>query len=159
MKSNFIKSKIFILTENADGELYSIETDEYNDIVNDWYGDCKFVPANDAKVYFATYDGVPVNPYLYNDFISLIDCLRDLDINRQKQDFNGGKQMINTEIFKYESYNNYTCFDETLKMVNDLIKEKKIQKSDIIEYRTENWSEETEEGTYYHYRAIISWWE
>ena len=41
MKSNFIKSKIFILTENADGELYSIETDEYNDIVNDWYGDCK----------------------------------------------------------------------------------------------------------------------
>ena len=32
MKSNFIKSKIFILTENADGELYSIETDEYNDI-------------------------------------------------------------------------------------------------------------------------------
>ena len=47
MKSNFIKSRIFILTENAEGELYSIETDEYNDIVNDWYGDCNFVPAND----------------------------------------------------------------------------------------------------------------
>ena len=82
MKSNFIKSKIFILTENADGELYSIETDEYNDIVNDWYGDCKFIPSNDARVFFATYDGVPVNPYLYNDFISLVDCLRELDINR-----------------------------------------------------------------------------
>ena len=49
MKSNFIKSKIFILTENADGELYSIETDEYNDIVNDWYGDCKFIPATFYK--------------------------------------------------------------------------------------------------------------
>ena len=82
MKSNFIKSKIFILTENADGELYSIETDEYNDIVNDWYGDCKFIPANDAKVFFAAYEGVPVNPYLYDDFISLVDYLRELDFNR-----------------------------------------------------------------------------
>lgn len=82
MKSNFIKSRIFILTENAEGELYSIETNDYNDIVNDWYGDCKFVPANDAKVYFASYDGVAINPYLYNDFVSLVNYLRELDINR-----------------------------------------------------------------------------
>lgn len=82
MKSNFIKSRIFILTENAEGELYSIETDEYNDIVNDWYGDCNFVPANDAKVYFASYNGLPVSPYLYNDFISLVDYLKELELNR-----------------------------------------------------------------------------
>ena len=82
MKSNFIKSKIFILTENSDGELYSIETDEYNDIVNDYYGECKFIPANDAKVYFASYNGVPVNPYLYNDFVSLVECLRELDLSK-----------------------------------------------------------------------------
>ena len=82
MKSNFIKSRIFILTENAEGELYTIETDDYNDIINDWNGDCKFVPANDAKVYFASHNGVPVNPYLYNDFSSLIECLRELDFNR-----------------------------------------------------------------------------
>lgn len=82
MKSNFIKSKIFILTENVEGELYSIETDEYNDIVNDWYGDCNFVPANDAKVYFASYNGRPVNPYLYNDFISLVDYLKELELNK-----------------------------------------------------------------------------
>ena len=82
MKSNFIKSRIFILTENAEGELYSIETDEYNNIVNDWYGDCKFIPANDAKVYFASYAGVPVNPYMYSDFMSLVTYLRELDFKR-----------------------------------------------------------------------------
>ena len=82
MKSNFIKSKIFILTENVNGDLYSIETDEYNDIVNDWYGECEFVPDNDAKVYFASYNGVPISPYLYSDFISLVDCIRELELNR-----------------------------------------------------------------------------
>lgn len=82
MKSNFIMSKIFILTENVEGKLYSIETDEYNDIVNDWYGECKFVPANDAKVYFASYNGVPISPYSYNNFISLVDCLKELELNR-----------------------------------------------------------------------------
>ena len=82
MKSNFIKSRIFILTENAEGELYTIETDDYNEIVNDWNGDCKFIPANDAKVYFASYDGVPVNPYMYSDFVSLVTYLRELDFKR-----------------------------------------------------------------------------
>lgn len=69
-------------TENVNGDLYSIETDEYNDIVNDYYGECKFIPANDAKVYFASYNGVPVNPYLYNDFVSLVECLRELDLSK-----------------------------------------------------------------------------
>ena len=86
MKSNFIKSKIFRLTENVDGDLYSIETDEYNDIVNDYYGECKFIPANDAKVYFASYNGVPVNPYLYNDFVSLVECLRELDLSKREME-------------------------------------------------------------------------
>lgn len=82
MKSNFIKSKICILTENVEGELYFIETDDCNDIVNDWNGDCKFVPANDAKVYFASYDCSPINPYLYSDFVSLVTYLRALEISR-----------------------------------------------------------------------------
>ena len=67
--------------------------------------------------------------------------------------------MINTEIFEYESINNYTCFDEILKMVNDLVRERKISKSDIIEYKTENWSEETHGELFYHCKVTISWWQ
>lgn len=66
--------------------------------------------------------------------------------------------MIDTEIFKYESENNYTCFNEILKMVNNLIKEKGIKKEYIIEYRTENWSTKEDGKDYYHYKVIISWW-
>lgn len=47
--------------------------------------------------------------------------------------------MIDTEIYTYESWSNFICFDEVLKMVNKLIKEKEIKKMDIVEYRTENW--------------------
>ena len=83
MKSNFIKSKIFILTENANSELYSIEVNDYNEIVNDWYDDCNFVPANDAKVYFASYNGKPINPYLYKDFVSLVLCLHFLELENE----------------------------------------------------------------------------
>lgn len=36
--------------------------------------------------------------------------------------------MIDTEIFTYESCNNYICFEEVLKMVNELITEKGIKK-------------------------------
>lgn len=67
--------------------------------------------------------------------------------------------MINTEIFCYKSYNNYSCFEKTLKMVNDLIEEKRISKSNILEYKTKNWGEETVDGIYYHYKVTISWWE
>lgn len=63
--------------------------------------------------------------------------------------------MINTEIFKSEHENNYTCFEEGLKMLNDLIKEKEIAKDDILEYRTENW----EDGGVYHFKIIFSWWQ
>lgn len=69
------------------------------------------------------------------------------------------EKMINTEIYEMENYNNYTCFDGVLKLVNDLIKEKKIKKSDIIEYRTKNWSEDKDGQPIYHYRVVISWWQ
>lgn len=66
--------------------------------------------------------------------------------------------MINTEIFEMGDWSNYTCLETVLKMVNDLIKENKIERSDIVEYKTENWSEEIDESNYYHYRVTISWW-
>lgn len=67
--------------------------------------------------------------------------------------------MINTEIFLFESRNNYNCFDEVLKMVNDLIAEKGIKKEYIIEYRTENWMTDKNEEELWHYRVTISWWQ
>lgn len=67
--------------------------------------------------------------------------------------------MINTEIFECESYNNYKCFDDALKMVNDLIKEKGVKKEDIVEYYTKNWATEKAGNDFWHYRVIISWWE
>lgn len=67
--------------------------------------------------------------------------------------------MIDTEIFEYESYNNYTCFEEVLKMVNELIEGKGIKKSDIVEYRTENWKTKEEGEDIWHYKATISWWQ
>ena len=69
----------------------------------------------------------------------------------------GRFDMINTEIFEWESVNNYTCFEEVLKLVNDLIEKNNINKSDIIEYRTENWT--NKETQIYYYRVTISWWQ
>ena len=37
-----------------------------------------------AKVFFASYDGVPVNPYLYSDFTSLVTCLREIELSNEK---------------------------------------------------------------------------
>ena len=78
MESKFLKEGIVIITENISGELYMIEAESYNDIVNDWYGDCHFIPANDAKVFFASYNGVAISPYSYNDFESLIRHIRSI---------------------------------------------------------------------------------
>lgn len=73
----FLEKKIHILTENADGNLYVLEADDYNELVNDWNGDCNCVPANDAKIFFASYNGEPINPYMYADFQSLLQYIRN----------------------------------------------------------------------------------
>ena len=77
IQCKFLEKKIHILTENVDGELYMLEADDINEIVNDWMGDCNHVPANDAKVFFASYCGEPINPYLYTDFLSLAQYIRN----------------------------------------------------------------------------------
>lgn len=68
----FLDHDIMIVTENADGDMYVMTAKNIQDILNDWNGDCMFVPANDAPVYFAVWDGKPVNPYDYADFEDLI---------------------------------------------------------------------------------------
>ena len=65
-----------IVTENADGELYTITAKYFQDILDDWNGSRGFVPANDARVFFAAWNGKPLNPHEYQDFVSLLMLLK-----------------------------------------------------------------------------------
>ena len=78
MESNILEKKINILMENEDGKLCLVEVDDYNELVND-YND-----AYAAKVFFASCDGQPINPYAYHDFLSLTKHIRN-EIMCQKQ--------------------------------------------------------------------------
>ena len=73
-----LNNETVIVTENADGNMYLIHSKYIQDILDDWTGDCNFVPANDARVYFAGVNGVAINPYEYQDFESLLQFLERL---------------------------------------------------------------------------------
>lgn len=75
--TNFPGNGTFIVTENANGEIYTISAEYFNDILADWEGECTFVPANDARVFFAAWNGEPLNPHSYHDFESLLLMLKD----------------------------------------------------------------------------------
>ena len=53
----FLGSDTVIVTENIDGEMYIIQSKYIQDILDDWKGNCEFVPANDARVFFASWNG------------------------------------------------------------------------------------------------------
>lgn len=67
-----------IVTENADGEMYILTAKHIQDIMDDWNANCDFVPANDARVFFAAWNGKPIDPYSYTDFESLLNVLKSL---------------------------------------------------------------------------------
>lgn len=75
MQTLMLGDDTIILTENADGKMYLIKSKYLQDILDDWMGGCEAVPANDAKVFFAAYNGKPINPYNYTDFESLLKYL------------------------------------------------------------------------------------
>ena len=54
LKTIVLGSDTVIVTENANGDPYLIQAKYLQDIVDDWNGECNFVPSNDAKVFFAT---------------------------------------------------------------------------------------------------------
>ena len=64
-----------IVTENTDGDIYIITSKYIECILEDWDSECSFVPANDARVFFAAWNGKPINPHLYSDFESLVGLL------------------------------------------------------------------------------------
>lgn len=67
-----------IVTENVGEEMYVIRSRHIQDIFDDWNGDCDYVPQNDARVFFASWNGKPINPYEYTDFESLLTYLMRL---------------------------------------------------------------------------------
>ena len=67
INDQFIEGDTIIVTENADGRMYILRAKYIQDILDDWNGDCEFVPSNDARVFFAA----------YTDFESLLELLRD----------------------------------------------------------------------------------
>lgn len=81
MKNNritFCKKGITIVTENADGELYTIIAKHISDLIRDWHGVCNFVPANDAPVHFAAHNGSEVH---FTRGCSFESLMRVLEIN------------------------------------------------------------------------------
>ena len=72
LECNFLDKRICIVTKNADGNLYVLKADDYNELINDWYGERNYVPSNDAPVYFTCLDGKPISPFNYFDFKSLL---------------------------------------------------------------------------------------
>ena len=76
MERTPLTAKICILIETQSGELFLLETNDYNELINDHYGEHKAVPAADARVFFASYGGTPINPYAYTDFTSLVRHIR-----------------------------------------------------------------------------------
>lgn len=77
--TKFFDCSVVIITENADGEMYLIESNT-KDILDDWNGYCDFVPSNDARVFFASWYGKPISPYEYTNFESFIHYLEYLEI-------------------------------------------------------------------------------
>ena len=74
----FFGSDTVIITENVKGDMYVIKSKYIQDILDDWNGNCDFVPANDARVFFASWNGEPISPYKYTDFESLMHYLLGL---------------------------------------------------------------------------------
>ena len=64
---------------------------------------------------------------------------------------------LKTEVFEVrDSEFSIECLTD---MVNDYIKEERIAREDIQEYRTEHWVDKAEDGTdMYNFRAILTFW-
>ena len=66
------KYPIYIVTEDSFGTAYCIKANKCSDILDDMHSNREQVPRDNAKVFFAAYDGEPINPNKYTDFKSCI---------------------------------------------------------------------------------------
>ena len=66
-----IKDDVIIITENVDGEKYILVANTIYTILDDWEGECEYVPENDAPVYFSMECGIIISSE-YNTFEKLM---------------------------------------------------------------------------------------
>lgn len=66
---------LVIITENVEGNIYIIVSECFQDILDVWDAECNFVPENNARVFFAAWNGQPLNPHDYTDFESFLRML------------------------------------------------------------------------------------
>lgn len=77
-KVDYIGSDLFIVTENIRGDIYEIRCKYIQDLIDDWYGDCGMCPPEDNRVFFASWNSVPFNPYDCINFGCLILILEEM---------------------------------------------------------------------------------
>ena len=77
IKTDFINNGtgFIAIVENVDGEKYLLSANSLNEIIDDWRGNCEFVPENGSKVYFAMLDGKIISTYEITNFESLVGYL------------------------------------------------------------------------------------
>ncbi len=78
----FCKSGITVITEDANGDAYTIIARHVQDVIKDWKGDCNFVPSNDAQVFYAVHNGKILTLPAKCDFETLMQLLIDGSILR-----------------------------------------------------------------------------
>lgn len=78
MKSDVstLRNGIFVVTKDVSGELCVVTARSVCDILADMREDRAVLPEDGARVFFASQDGVPVNPNEYYDFASLLPLFK-----------------------------------------------------------------------------------
>ena len=132
MNCNFLNGKLInILTENASGEMYMLEADSLEELLDDWNGECAYVPSNDEAVYFAVYDGEPINPDMYTNFESLLNVLQTLYGHVKSWDKDEAWDAIHElsdmkakyDVFDKEEREKYHACSLAIKALREVIKE------------------------------------
>lgn len=73
----FCKRGLSIVTEDANGDAYTIIVRHVQDMIRDWKGECNFVPTNDARVFYAVHNGTILRLPEGCDFETFIQRLMD----------------------------------------------------------------------------------
>lgn len=129
-RTQFCRPGTTIVTENADGLVYSISAEKLQDILDDWNGNCNFVPANDARVFFATWNGSPISPFEYTDFESLLRLL--IHKEKAEEDSRASPSETSDWFVAYPGGSEYVNGEDARDIrIDELVSEKDIDPEDI----------------------------
>ena len=129
-RTQFCRPGTTIVTENADGRIYSIYAEKLQDILDDWNGNCNFVPANDARVFFATWNGSPISPFEYTDFVSLLRLL--IHKEKAEEDSRASPSETSDWFVAYPGGSEYVNGEDARDIrIDELVSEEDIDPEDI----------------------------